>query len=439
MTLLLPRTRPSQPDARHAAPPTLPPPVAHRVLPANSEPVHRTDAAPALSNAVKHSRNRSAARPPGRSWVTVDLAAIRRNVRTLRRLARPARVAAVVKADGYGHGAAPVARAAIEAGAAAVCVFDIDEAAELRAARFLDEVIVFCPIQPEQAQRAAGLNLAVTVADAATVDALSAAAERLQRQLRVHLYIDSGMSHHGLRPEQACALAAQVRSSANLVLEGVYTHFPSPADQPEATREAFRRFERIGRRINPQILHASNSAPFLRFPETALDMIRPGLAVYGLAPNPAGDQLSPQLQPAAEWKTTILAIREIPAGAPVSYGGTWTAERDTRLATIGAGYAAGLPRSLAPGTGVLIQGQQAPIRGTICMDSCMADITDIPQAELGDEVTIIGRDGARVQTAADLARAAGTVPHAILTGISPRVPRVYAEEEAIELGAAAAG
>ena len=421
--------------------------AARRGDSASPAPLHSTNPPPKLSNVGKHWRNPlqpqqpapvPAARPIGRSWVTVDLGAIKRNVRQLRRLARPARVAAVVKADGYGHGAGPVARAAIGAGAAAVCVFDVDEAAELRADRFLDEVIVFCPIQPEQAQRAAGLNLAVTVADPAAVEALSAAAGRLHRQLRVHLYIDSGMSHHGLRPEQACALAAQIRSSAQLVLEGVYTHFPSPAGEPEQTLEAFRRFERIGRRINPQLLHASNSAPFLRFPETALDMIRPGLAVYGLAPNPAGDSLHPPLEPAAEWKTTILAIREISAGASVSYGGAWTAERETRLAVIGAGYAAGLPRGLEPGAGVLIQGRHAPIRGTICMDSCMADITDIPQARPGDEVTIIGRDGARAQTAADLARAAGTVPHAILTGISPRVPRVYAEELPIELGAAAA-
>lgn len=451
MTLRLPQRPVQRKRAGDPLPAQRPAPsLGHaRALPdpAESLALHTTDRAPSTTaqprahgkTAVKPLRRTQ--RPPARSWVEVDLAAIRHNVRQLRFLARPAKLAAVVKADAYGHGALQVARAAVQAGAAAVCVFDIDEAEQLREQGFADHIIVFCPIQPHDAARAVGLNLAVTVADCATVDALSRAAARFQRPARAHIYIDSGMSHHGLPPERALALAAAVRSSAKIALDGVYTHFPSPAGDPEITLEALARFLEPARRINPHILHAANTAPFLRFPQTALDMIRPGLALYGITPQPALDTLQPALRPATAWRTTILAVREIPAGSPVSYGGAWTAERDAKIGVIGAGYAAGLPRSLAPGACVLIHDRPAPIVGTVCMDSCMVDLTDIPQARQADQVTIIGQDETRRQTPADLARASSSIPHNILTNISPRLPRLYQNPEAnpTNLGAAAAG
>lgn len=453
MTLRLPQ-RPAR-RRRAADPPIAPrpaPSLGHaRALPAPARSPHTTEPAPSAGDdagtlgkaAVKPAPRplRAPVRAPARSWVEVDLAAIRHNVRQLRFLARPAKLAAVVKADAYGHGAFQVASAAVQAGAAAVCVFDLDEAEQLREQGFADHIIVFCPIAPHDAARAVGLNLAVTVADCATADALSRAAARFQRPARAHIYIDSGMSHHGLPPDRALALAAAIRSSAKIALDGVYTHFPSPADDPAVTLDALARFLEPARRINPHVLHAANTAPFLRFPQTALDMIRPGLALYGITPQPALDGLRPALRPATAWRTSILAVRDIPAGSPVSYGGAWTAERDTRIGVIGAGYAAGLPRSLAPGAGVLIHGRRAPIVGAICMDSCMVDLTDIPQANQGDQAAILGQDQHLRQTPADLARSANSIPHNILTNISPRLPRLYqgVESQPSALGAAAAG
>lgn len=358
------------------------------------------------------------------SWAEIDLAAIRSNVAVLRRAAGPAAIAAVVKADGYGHGAVPVARAALEAGATRLCVFALREAAQLRAAGLQAPILLLGPLPPGQAARAVQLGLTVSLRTPAEVEACAQASRAAAHPTPVHLNIDAGMQRLGLTPSEAITLAAAVRSHASLRLEAVYTHLPDAAEgDPARTRDAFARFLETAEAIDPPLRHAAASAAAFRFPETALDLIRPGIALYGEEPH--DDAPDYGLRPALSWRARLLAVRDVPPGQPVSYGGLWTAQRRSRIGVVAVGYADGLPRALWNRAAMLVRGRRAPIAGAICMDLTMIDLTDIPDAAEGDTVTLIGRDAAERISATDLAQQAGMLSYEVLTGIAARVPRVY--------------
>ena len=360
------------------------------------------------------------------SWAEIDLAALRHNVDVLRRQAAPADVAAVVKADAYGHGAITIAEAALEAGASSLCVFTVPEAVELREAGIDAGILCMGPVLEGDPAAIAQYDIVAVVDSADTAARLAAAAESAASRVRVQINIESGMQRYGLAHERGLALAEIVRAQPSLELEAVFTHFPD-AGNPErgASLDAFRRFRRTADLIGAPIRHAAASAATFNLPEAALDFVRAGIALYGV--DPAPDVASPaaaQLRPVLSWRTRLLAIREVAEGQSVSYGGLWTADRDSRIGVTGVGYADGLARALSSGGEMLVRGRRAPIRGAVCMDSTMVDLTEIPDAAVGDVVTIIGKDGAEAISAWDVARRLETIPYEIFTGISARVPRL---------------
>ena len=374
----------------------------------------------------------------GSAWAEIDLAALRWNAAALRRAARGAAIAAVVKADGYGHGAVEAARAALEGGAERLCVFAPQEAIALRAAGLRAPILALGPLPPNQAELAARLELTVSLRRIEEVEACAEAARAEQREMAVHLNIDGGMQRLGLAASEALALAAAVRERDSLRLEGVYTHLSDAVGaDPAPIRETFARFLETADAIGAPIRHAAASAALLRFPEMALEMARPGIALYGASPfgadvqyggadmqcGDAGVQCG--LRPALSWRAPLLAVREVAAGESVSYGGLWTAQRDSRIGVAGVGYADGLRRSLWDRGEMLVRGRRAPITGTVCMDMTMIDLTEIPEAAEGDTATLIGMDGAEQIRATELAERAGTLSYEVLTGIAPRVRRVY--------------
>ena len=360
----------------------------------------------------------------GSAWAEIDLAALRWNTAALRRAAGGAAIAAVVKADGYGHGAVEAARAALEGGAERLCVFAPQEAIALREAGLRAPILALGPLPPNQAELAARLELTVSLRRIEEVEACAEAARAEQRETAVHLNIDGGMQRLGLGAAEAIALAAAVREQDALRLEGVYTHLPDAVGaDPTPIRETFAQFLQTADTIGAPIRHAAASAALLRFPEMALELARPGIALYGASPSGAGVQCG--LRPALSWRAPLLAVRQVAAGESVSYGGLWTAQRDSRIGVVGVGYADGLRRSLWDRGEMLVRGRRAPITGTVCMDMTMIDLTDIPEAAEGDAATLIGADGAEQISAAELAERAGTLSYEVLTGIAPRVRRVY--------------
>ena len=365
------------------------------------------------------------------SWAEIDITALQHNIDILQRQASPADVAAVVKADAYGHGAIPVARAAIEAGASPLCVFTIHEAVELREAGIDAHIVCLGPVLADDPAAIARFDIAAVVDSNETAARLSVAAMDANTDIRVHLNLDAGMQRYGQPIDRASALAEAVQGRERLRLEAVFTHFADAAN-PDSTEtvEAFRRFQLAADQIGAPLRHAAASAATFNLPETALDFVRAGISLYGMDPAPQlAHPEAKRLRPVLSWRARLLAMRHVSRGATVSYGGRWTADRDSRIGVIGAGYADGLRRALSPGRTLLVGGQRAPIRGAICMDCTMIDLTDIASASVGDVVTIIGQDGDDSISAWDLARQLDTIPYEIFTSITGRVPRVILDSD----------
>lgn len=364
--------------------------------------------------------------PPGLrpAWAEVDLEAIRHNASEIVAACGGSRLCAVVKADGYGHGAAVVARAALDGGATWLAVALVEEAAALRGDGIDAPILVLSEPPPEAMGVAAGLDLRVTVY---TPEGIEAAASL---GLRAHLKIDTGMHRVGVQPERALHLASLIAAHPRLELEAVWTHL-AVADEParaDRTQEQIDRYlatvERIRRTgIDIPMLHVANSAGALMCHQH-FDMVRCGLALYGYHPNPAvpGDA---ELRPALSLKARVSAVKRLPAGEALSYGQRYVLRRESTVATAPIGYADGVPRSLsAAGAEVLLGGRRMPIAGTVTMDQILIDCGDHDVAR-GDEVVLLGRQGDELITADEWASATGTISYEILCGIGPRVPRVH--------------
>jgi alanine racemase len=362
----------------------------------------------------------------------IDLDAVRANVRALRTRCGPAALLAVVKADGYGHGAVPVARAALEAGAAALGVALVEEGIELRDAGIDAPVLVLSEPVPEAAGSVVAHRLTPVVYTLAGIEALAkAVADRGARdRLGVHLKVDTGMHRVGCAEEDAAGLAAQVVDRPELELAGVCTHL-AVADEPENpyTREQLARFEAVlaelrARSLPTRTVHAANTAGAIAWPDARCDLVRIGIGCYGISPADALDGCV-DLQPAMSVTARISHVKTVRAGERISYGLRYATTGATRIATVPIGYADGVPRELAEhGGSVLVRGRRCPMAGTVTMDQLMLDAGELP-VEIGDEVVLIGRQGDEVITAADWAHAVGTIAYTIVCGIGPRVPRVY--------------
>lgn len=358
-----------------------------------------------------------------RTWAEVDLGAVRHNIRVLRERLAGAMLAVVVKADAYGHGLVPVSRAASAAGADWLAVATVHEGVALREADLDVPILVLSPFLPAEAEQAVFYGLRASVQDVEVAEALSRAASRLGREAVIHLKVDTGMHRFGAQPEDAAAVAVSVAKLPHVRLEGVWTHFAWSAGAPEFTMAQYRSFcatlnaiQRAG--VDVKVRHCSNSGAILKHPDMMMDLARIGILAYGVSHVQDADL---PLRRALTWKTRVMAIRRVPRGDRVGYNMTWTADRDSIIATIGIGYGDGYHRFLSNKGWVMIREKPAPVRGLVCMDQVMVDVTEIPGVHLGDEVTLIG-DGI---TAEQIAALVGTTPHEITTRIMSRVPRSY--------------
>lgn len=366
------------------------------------------------------------------AWAEVDLDAIAHNVSVLRDRVAPAAVWAVVKADGYGHGAVEVARAAMSAGAEGLCVALVQEGIELRRAGIDAPILVLTEQPLDAAARMVAHRLTPTVYSRSFLDAL--VAER-PVGLGVHLMVDTGMQRVGAHPHTAASVASAIAQRAPaLRLAGVYTHF-AVADAGDEDSAAFThgQLSKLAKVIEqlPDVpaVHAANSAAALAYPDARLSFVRAGIAIYGVSPGVGVDHLCGDLRPALELKARVSFVKQVRSGSAISYGLKYRFERDTTVATIPIGYADGVPRRLhAVGGNVLIGGRRCPIVGVVTMDQLMVDCGEV-DVRVGDDVTLIGAqtapDGSVIRIRAeDWADALDTIGYEIVCGISARVQRV---------------
>jgi alanine racemase len=360
----------------------------------------------------------------------IDLDAIEHNVRALRRLAPDARFMAVVKADGYGHGALPVAQAVLEAGASWLGVAIVEEGIALRKAGITVPMLVLGYTAPAVADLLLTYDIRPAVFDLNFARALSEAAVAAGRKAPVHLKIDTGMGRIGQRPHEAVAFALAVAALPGIIIEGAFTHLAT-ADEPEndyAETQLDRFHHVLGELqkagVQPEIIHADNSAGIMLHPEGHHALVRGGIAMYGLPPDPAVDW-PVDLLPALTWRTQVAMVKTVEAGTPISYGCTYRAAGRERIASLPIGYADGLFRLLSNKGEVLIQGHRCPIVGRVCMDQTMVRLPDDLPVQPGDEVILIGKQQGQRITAGDMARMVGTINYEVVCAISKRVPRIY--------------
>ena len=359
-------------------------------------------------------------------WAEVDLDSVARNIRLLKGRANGAALLAVVKANAYGHGAVAVARAALAAGADRLGVICVDEGEQLRRAGIAAPILVMGHTPATDAARLVDLSLTGTVASRETAGAFARAAAQRGVRLAVHLKVDTGLNRYGFTPAEALALADWLRDLSSLEVEGLFTHFAS-ADEPDKgyTLDQYARFRHVAEKLGwVPIRHVSNTATLLDMPDLSLEMVRPGLGIYGLYPlGVVRRDLG--LVPALSLKSRIVRLTALAPGDSVSYGRTWRAARPSLIGLVMCGYADGLPRSLSNRGSALVRGQRTPIVGRVCMDMCMVDVTDVPDVATGDEVVLIGCQGEEEISADEVADLAGTISYEVLCGITARVPRLY--------------
>lgn len=371
------------------------------------------------------------------AWVEVDLAAIRENAAALAAYCAPADLCAVVKADGYGHGACDVAMAALGGGASRLAVAVVEEGVELRRAGVTAPVLVLADPAPEAISAAREARLAITVSNAETLAAVAEVAGhsfpgQSVHPLAVHLKVDTGMHRMGCEPDDLLVLCRSLAAMPNVELEAIWTHLAAAEDQAmdDVTREQLTRFdlalaELAHSGIEVPMLHVANSAGALYHPNAQRDLVRCGISLYGHAPDAARalpEGLS--LRPALSLRASVTSVRSVLPGDGVSYGWVTRVDEPTRVATIPLGYADGVPRCLGEaGAEVLIGGRRCAIAGTVTMDQLMVRCG--PEVSVGDEVMLLGRQGDEEVTAADWARLAGTVNYEILSRLGPRLSRRY--------------
>lgn len=369
----------------------------------------------------------------------IDLGAIARNVSTLRRIVDPGAVLmAVVKADAYGHGAEPVARTALASGAEWLGVARFEEAVQLRQAKIHAPILIFGYTPPAEAAQLIRYDLRQALMDLDSAEAYAAAARRMGKRIRVHIKVDTGMGRLGfpVYPEKTHlkAAMADIRKCLDmegLEAEGVFSHFAdADSDDFEYTRMQLNRFLDFLERFEKQggafpIRHIANSGGILQHPESHLDMVRAGIATYGLYPSDAIDRKRAELRPAMSLKSRISQVKAVPAGVPLSYGMTYVTTRPTRIATVAIGYADGLNRLLSSKGVMLVRGRRVPIVGRVCMDLTLVDVGAVPEAAVGDEVTIFGRQGRAEISADEMARTLNTINYEIVSTITSRVKRYY--------------
>jgi alanine racemase len=364
----------------------------------------------------------------------IDLNAIRANVETIRlRIGPRPRIIATVKANAYGHGAVPVSKAVLEAGANELSVATIEEAIELREAGIQAPILMLGVLTPDAIPEILSVNVIPTVCDEAFAAELSRFAVGKGAEVPVHVKVDTGMGRIGVKAEEAPGLVAEIARMPGLRVEGIFTHFACSDDEDKSfSRHQIAEFSKIDdalKRIGVKtpVSHAANSAAIIDLPDATFDAVRPGIMIYGLYPSPAMRSRI-VLKQAMTLKTKVVFMKRVEPGVTISYGRTFAAKRRSLIATIPIGYADGLNRLLSNKGKALVRGRRAPIAGRVCMDQTMLDVTDIPGASVGDEVVLYGRQGEEMISIESVAGQIGTISYEVVCAVSARVPRVYVGE-----------
>lgn len=370
-----------------------------------------------------------------RAYITVDLDVIGENIRNMQKRMHPGTgMLAVIKADGYGHGSVMLAKAlsAME-GIKGFAVATYEEAEELIAAGISLPILILGYTFPYSYEAMIRDEIRPAVFREDTLEQLSEAAVKLQKNVKVHIKVDTGMTRIGIRPDESgLEFVKKASELQGIEIEGIFTHF-ARADETDKTKAekqltCFRQFvtqaeEVLGRTI--PVKHCSNSAGILEMPEANMDLVRAGIALYGLWPSEEVSREAVPLKPALSFYSHVVYIKDVEAGREISYGGIFTAPKKMRVATVPIGYADGYPRALSNKGSVLIRGCFCPILGRVCMDQFMVDVTEVKEAREGDKVTLIGKDGEGEITAEELGELSGRFNYELVCNLNKRVPRIY--------------
>ena len=376
-----------------------------------------------------------------RVYAKIDLDAVAWNMEQMKKnLKEGTEMVAVIKTDGYGHGAVQVASMLESYDYVwGYAVATLDEAVVLRAAEIQKPILVLGCIFPDQYWEMLKYEIRMNVYTKEMAEAISALAVEKGEQAYVHIKLDTGMARLGFSAEESSIEEIkEIAELPNLVLEGVFTHFAKADEEDKTfTMMQLEKFEWMTQRLEEEgdtfpNVHASNSAGIIDVRRADYNLVRAGIAIYGLYPSEEVDKEKVQLKPALSLKSHIAFVKDIPAGTPVSYGGDFVSEHQMRIATIPIGYGDGYPRSLSDTGYVLIRGKKAPIIGRICMDQFMVDVSDIPEVKFGDKVTLIGRDQEEYLPVEKLSELSGRFNYEFVCDLGKRIPRVYVQDGKVE-------
>lgn len=361
------------------------------------------------------------------AWLEINLNTIGNNVRELLRISQT-EVMAVVKANGYGHGAIEVARAAVAAGATWCGVARLEEAVALRRAGINSHILVLGYTSPDRIVEAVNNNISLTIYDQRLGEVYAEQAGRLGVGLRLHIKVDTGMGRLGIPPATAAAFIEKLSRLPQLNIEGLFTHF-ARADEPrvDTTDRQLDIFDGLVNQLRaegiaPRYIHAANSAAILNYPRACYDLVRPGIALYGFPPSPE-TPLPDTIRPGITWKTRLTSVRDFPSGHGISYGHIYTTNGVERIGSIAIGYADGFRR--VNGNVALVHGRRVPVVGRVCMDQCMLQLDSVPEACIGDEVVLLGSQGDEMITAEEIGERWGSFNYEVICGLSARLPRIY--------------
>lgn len=367
------------------------------------------------------------------SRAIVNLSAYAHNLQSVRTLVgENTALIAIVKANAYGHGLVPVAKRAVQFGVRMLGVATVDEGSELRDSGIDLPILVLVQPDPDHLAQAVEYRLTPMLSDVDAIEQLADVAHRANRVAHIHCKIDSGMGRQGFSLSSAPERLQYVTRISHVDIEGVATHFPSADEtddsftlsQIKSFRQVLKLLDKWG--IPYEMAHAANSAAIVNYHGCAFDAVRPGLMTYGVWPGKT-PPLQQRLERVLRWETTVALVRDLEPGSSIGYGRTFTTSTRMRAAMIPVGYADGYKHALSNKADVLIHGVRCRVRGSVCMDQIMVDVSQVPQTQPGDTATLIGEDGEEIITAEELAQHAGTIPYDILVSIGSRVPRVYTE------------
>jgi len=368
-----------------------------------------------------------------RAWAEIDLDAIANNIREIRRIISPeTKIMGVVKADGYGHGFVETTKVLLNNGVDYLAVATLEEAAQLRKRKFDVPILILGATETESTDDLVEYNVMPTVFNYSFAKALSDSAQKLGRTAGIHIKLDTGMSRIGfLCKDESIDEIIRISKLPNIKIDGIFSHFAcSDEKNREYTRMQFDRFcgmcEKLEKNgIKIPIKHICNSAGIMMYPDMHLDMVRPGIIIYGLYPSDEVDKSKLNLKPAMTLKAKVTLVKEVEAGVGVSYGKTYITDKQTKIATVPIGYADGYLRTLSNKAHMLYDGKCVNVIGRICMDQCMIDVSNVNNINIGDEVTIFGTD---IVTADTVAEWMGEINYEIVCMIGRRIPRVYIKD-----------